>query len=1000
MGQNLDQKAKKEIAKFLGFLKSLDGGNYHEVRFLGAKKERRPSGYYNHSNHDLLFHEINRLDAASGSYITINAVKKGIEKRSLGRSARGVSIEDDDIDQISFIFIDIDPERAAGKKKHCSTEEEKKSANKVAYAVIEYLDQQGWPEPACLNDSGNGYHIFYACKFPIGFSHTIQDLLTVLSYKLETADAKIDKSVFNPGRIVRIPGTVNAKGDNTPDRPHRVCKNLVYNESPQRVTAPMVEKIANMLPQIKEFHTPKVINKSSATIDEIEEKSNIRITNKAHPAVSGGDLVYKFACPECDNTDVSGYIRMTDAGFAYKCFHNTCNVSTSKFAKKYGIKMSHESPPKGESDDMLSRVWSGSKYNGQFGLRLPDGYVWEDGGLKVMDGRQVKEITRQPMYFGAILEDIELGTENVQLCWYKRRRWNMRVVAREDLMNRAKLVGLSSMGLGAGSDNATMLTHYFRRFEEQNEGNLKFGTTSRKMGWKTIDEKKGFLLGGRYISEDSESQAADLSSVPAKDWPKNCVSYMPSDAGDKQQAESIRSMGNSAAWADAMSWAVKHPNLLIMILASFSSPLLRVFNQSGFTLDFCNKTSTGKTTGLNFAASVWGNPDTNASGSLIKGWDSTTNSVERVAACRTDLPMFMDDTKTARSPEDVARTVFKLANGHGRGRATITGLAREISFLNITISTGEDPISESAPYGGLDARNLEISGPMFTEESNAFAHEIEENKQQIMENYGWGGPALLSYLLSNKDRWSEWRELRKKIATKLKTRQDNVLNRLAKNMSVVWAGGEIIREAGILDVTEKQIEDAILGIWNVCIENKDRTEMDISALRCATQFLAAWPDQVLIKDVDREGKWDATLADPDGQVGMYTRPGKKIARIDIKKGEVIKISIEGGAFDKHLASHKYVSSQIKKQWRDRGWIDAPKGRLTKPTFLSKHHRPHCVVINKEACELIDIYGDADKQERERLYSQKSQQDHFSDARRRLDLGSVTEEENEETLGYY
>ena len=1013
MEQNLDQRGKEEIAKFLGFLNSLDGGSYHEVRFLGAKiGAQRPSGYYRHSNCDLLLEEISRLDAAAGSYITVNGVKSGVEKRALGEAKAGSAIEDDDIDKLNLIFIDVDPERP---KDTCSTEEEKAYAKAVLFDVIEYLEQHGWPEPACINDSGNGFHLYYACDFPIGFSHAVKDFLKVLSFKINTAEAKIDTTVYNPGRITRMPGTWNAKGENTKQRPWRMCKNLMYGDDIQKVTAPMIEKISSMLTQISEFHMPKVINKSSVTIDEIEEKASIKIVNKSRPALSQGDQVYKFKCPECGNSDISGYIRMTDTGFAYKCFHQTCNVSTYAFAKKYDIELSQEKPLEEESDHMLSRAWLGKKYSGQFTLRFPDGYIWEEGSLKVMDGRQVKEITRQPMYFGAILEDIEEGTENVQLCYYKRRRWNMRIVAREDLMNRAKLVALSSMGLSVGSDNATLLTNYFRRFEEQNEDDLKFGTTSRKMGWKDLDGKKGFLLGSRYISENSEANTADLSSTPAKDWPKNCVSYMPSDSGDKQQADSICSRGDIGQWRNAMRWAVNHPNLLVMILASFSSPLLRLFSQSGFTLDFCNKTSTGKTTGLNFAASVWGNPDTNASGSLIKGWDSTTNSLERVAACRTDLPMFMDDTKTARCAEDVARTVFKLANGSGRGRATIHGLAREINFLNITISTGEDPISETATYGGLDARNLEISGPMFKEQSNEFAVEIEENRQQIMESYGHAGPAFISYLLSNTDRWDEWRKLRKEIAGKLKTRQDNVLNRLAKNMSVVWAGGEILREAGILDVTAEQIENAVMGVWSVCINNKDRTEMDISALHCVGHFVAANADNVLLWDDDSikntqtngsysAGNWTKTLANPEGDTSLssFRSRSPKVARMDVRNGKMVRLAIESGALKKCLEDGGYVASQMKKQWRDRGWLDTQDSkRFSKRVNLSAAAKPSCVVFNAAACALLELYGEAEKNERERVEAKKTPGDHFDEARRNMELGfEMTEEENEETLGYY
>ena len=495
---------------------------------------------------------------------------------------------------------------------------------------------------------------------------------------------------------------------------------------------------------------------------------------------------------------------------------------------------------------------------------------------------------------------------------------------------------------------------------------------------------------------------------------------MPTDAGDKQQASSLREEGSFEQWKQSINWASEHPNLLLMILASFSSPLLHEFKQPGFTLDFCNKTSTGKTTGMNFAASVWGDPDTNSTGSLIKGWDSTTNSIERVATCRTDLPMFMDDTKTARSPEEVAKTIFKLANGKGRGRATQTGgLAVEMSFRNITISTGEDPISDLSPHGGLDARNMEISGPMFTEQSREFGQEIEENRQNVMENFGHAGPMLLSYWLKNEERHEEWKELRKSLEKKLPTRQDNVLNRLAKNMSVIWAGGYIVKEAGLIDIDQDRIDNAVLQAWNVCVSNKDRTEMDISALRCVAHFLGNNADRVLIMEEDDlydnvhnvntasyghsrlDKKWSKTLASPDGD--EYSLKKSKIARIDIVDRMVMSIAISGGEIEKCLKDAGYVPSAIFKQWKERGWLSTDSTRhrksMRKRVSFTARFRPNCIVFNREGSELFEIIGR--EEESQRKNNAPRPESDMEQARKNLQVEApFSEQENEESLEAY
>jgi len=1010
MGQKLDDSAKAEITNFFDIICGAENVP-REIRFFldGTPKG---SAYYDKNNLDLLFNEIERMNGESGKseyYAIFNTPKGHKFKKGLGKIQGGIACLKDDIDEINFIYIDVDPTRAVDGKV-CATEDEKDNARKVADQVTRYLADNGWPDPVMINDSGNGFHIFYRCSLPVGMSESVKDTLNVLSEFVGTREAKIDTSVNNPNRIVRLPGTMNMKGDGKDDRPHRMCQILGQSDGENMVTPPMVQKFTDLWANIKKLHKPNVNYKSAATIEEIQEKTGVSISNLSDP-VGSDKNIYKFKCLECGNDDDSGWIMMHPNSWVYKCWHESCNVSTPDFAKKYDVEFSVKKAPD-DDESVLSRIWRSKKYGGQIGLVLPDSYVWQENILQFVDtgNKGIKEMTKQPMYFDAILEDIETGTENVQLCFFKRRRWVMVIVSRDDLMNRQKLIALAAIGLSVSSDNATLLTNYFRKFEEQNEDELKFGATSRKMGWKDHEGKKGFLLGNRYISEDGDSTSSDLSSTPAKDWPDNCVSYMPSGDGDKQQANSICYDGDDERWRMSMRWATNHPNLLIMILASFSSPLLRVLGQTGFTLDFCNKTSTGKTTGLNFAASVWGNPDQNASGSLIKGWDSTTNSVERVAACRTDLPMFMDDTKTSARPEEVARTVFKLANGNGRGRANITGgLQAEISFLNITISTGEDPISELSPHGGLDARNLEISGPMFNAESSEFGQEIEEHKQEIMENYGQAGPAFISYLISNIKRWGEFKELRKNLAKRLPTRQNNVLSRLAKNMSVIWVGGYIIQEAGILDVSKEEIDSAVLSVWDVCIRNKDRTEMDVSALRYAGHFLSANAESVLlcdedVKDSDFSEKstygftpssWGKTLANPDGAPDLISRK-TRVGRIDISDGKVVRIAIEIGALKQKLENQDYVASQVLKQWRDRGWLETErKSRLTKRVKFSKGHRATCAVFNTTACALLDVYGEEDEAQARGSKPKKTDSEVFQQARE--NLFSMTEEENEESL---
>jgi hypothetical protein len=65
----------------------------------------------------------------------------------------------------------------------------------------------------------------------------LEKLLVGLSGRFDDDGVKIDRSVHNPARIVRLHGTLAAKGDNTKERPHRFSKIVKAPESLEAVSA-------------------------------------------------------------------------------------------------------------------------------------------------------------------------------------------------------------------------------------------------------------------------------------------------------------------------------------------------------------------------------------------------------------------------------------------------------------------------------------------------------------------------------------------------------------------------------------------------------------------------------------------------------------------------------------------------------------------------------------------------------------------------------------------
>jgi hypothetical protein len=133
-----------------------------------------------------------------------------------------------------WLLIDIDPTRPADVS---ATDAEKAAASLVVSSVLDYLTALGWPAPV-INDSGNGWHLLYRVDLPNDnlSQQIIKSLLLALAEKFDTEAAHIDKATHDAPRPCKLPGTWARKGENTPDRPHRIARITYEPETVEPVT--------------------------------------------------------------------------------------------------------------------------------------------------------------------------------------------------------------------------------------------------------------------------------------------------------------------------------------------------------------------------------------------------------------------------------------------------------------------------------------------------------------------------------------------------------------------------------------------------------------------------------------------------------------------------------------------------------------------------------------------------------------------------------------------
>jgi putative DNA primase/helicase len=155
----------------------------------------------------------------------------------------------------------------------------------------------------------------------------------------------------------------------------------------------------------------------------------------------------------------------------------------------------------------------------------------------------------------------------------------------------------------------------------------------------------------------------------------------------------FRMAGTLDGWRDSVgTWARGNSRLMMALCAALAAPLLKVAGQESGGFNWTGQSSTGKTTALVAAGSVWGKGS--SSGGYLRNWRATSNGLEGLAALHSDAALCLDEIGQAPG-RTIMEAAYMLANGMGKARALADGSAKETkSWRCMVLSTGEKGLAE------------------------------------------------------------------------------------------------------------------------------------------------------------------------------------------------------------------------------------------------------------------------------------------------------------------
>lgn len=303
------------------------------------------SGYY--SDHKLLSSDAFKLAKRPdipGVYWTIQEVRPELIGRASNRYAERPenTTTDNEVLFYRWLPIDIDPCRPTGIS---AGDEMKAAAKEVADRLWAFLNERGI-KTLCA-DSGNGWHLLARVHMEAtsGNKALLQRTLAALAAKFNTAEARVDLTVFNPARIWKVYGSVSRKGDNTAAFPHRTARLLGLNGVPP--VLPIVAR--EQLEEIARSQTAYSVEPARLPTPEGDEaplamERDLAATNITHGPRTAYRDGFKWLLDHCpfDPSHIAPSVVVTlaaDGARGFKCSHNSCvDKHWKDFRKAAGLR--------------------------------------------------------------------------------------------------------------------------------------------------------------------------------------------------------------------------------------------------------------------------------------------------------------------------------------------------------------------------------------------------------------------------------------------------------------------------------------------------------------------------------------------------------------------------------------------------------------------------------------------------------------------------------------
>lgn len=355
-----------------------------------------------------------------------------------------------------------------------------------------------------------------------------------------------------------------------------------------------------------------------------------------------------------------------------------------------------------------------------------------------------------------------------------------------------------------------------------------------------------FKLLNRYIQ--GQHPKRHVIAATATGWHSSTLFIMPRQKIGQGEAiyqseaanfDDFRLAGTLEGWQTEIgARCAGNPLLMLGVCTALAGPLLYHLQRQGGGFHIVGDSSTGKSSAIQAAASVWGHGE-----QFKRTWRATGNGLEGIAAQRNDTLLALDEIGEA-DPREIGAVVYALANGTGKARAGRTGAARATRRWRVILfSSGELGLSAHMAEGGkrsragqeirlLDIPARRTFGAWDELHGLPGGREFSDSIQRAsVTHYGHLGPAFIRKLLE----CGEAGDLPDVLATMCAgyPSGSGQESRAAERFALVAMAGELAIEWGLLPVPAGAASDAMLELFDAWRASRGQGQGEDATIRAS-----------------------------------------------------------------------------------------------------------------------------------------------------------------------